>query len=83
MNYTTLDEVHVEAEHAHAIHGDSSMRSESPFAYRRLSILIEGVGKVARAFNDTHHNGQLPMRGDLRAQLIQVAAMAADWADAL
>ncbi len=82
---TVYDEVRRERERAHAKHGDTSMEAKGWGNLQRLAILIEEVGEVGRAFND-HEHGKLTsaeLRRDVRAELIQVAAMAAGWADAV
>jgi NTP pyrophosphatase (non-canonical NTP hydrolase) len=48
----------------------------------RLTVLVEEVGEVARVFNEGRHSPPADFRA-LRAELIQVAAMAGAWADAL
>jgi NTP pyrophosphatase (non-canonical NTP hydrolase) len=80
------DEVQAERERAHAKHGETSMETLPVTDMTRLSVLVEEVGEVAREFNDARH---LPdpfgpdRRAALRTELIQVAAMAGAWADAL
>lgn len=58
-----------------------------PACGRDTLFLGEEVGEVAKAFNETrahpdNHSGDL-LAQDLRGELIQVAAMAVAWADAL
>jgi NTP pyrophosphatase (non-canonical NTP hydrolase) len=74
-------EISAERDRAHAKHGDTSMESEPVDSYRRYTILAEEVGEVAREFNEGHHRGTGPDLALLRKELIQVAAMAAAWAD--
>lgn len=77
-------EVRDERLHAHKKHGDTSMESAPPNdpTGRRLRILLEEVGEVAKEFNDAE-NEQRPVSMQLlRKELIQVAAMAGAWADA-
>lgn len=76
------DEVQAERERAHAKHGGTSMESLPVDDLTRLTVLMEEVGEVARWFNENRHGRDLP-NGELRAELIQVAAMAGAWADAL
>lgn len=76
-------EVREERERAHAKHGDTSMESCAPDDYRRLAILAEEIGEVAREFNEGHHRGTGPDLVRLRKELIQVAAMAVAWADVI
>lgn len=77
-----FDEVRAERARAHAKHGDTSMESSAPDTLRRLAILTEEVGEVAKEFNDAEHDGRSVDQTKLRKELIQVAAMAAAWADA-
>ena len=77
------DEVRVERERAHAKHGDRSMESWIPASMLRLSILLEEVGEVAREFNEAALGDGAIDLASLRAELIQVAAMAGAWADAI
>lgn len=87
-------EVHAERVRAHKKHGESSMESLPVTDMTRLSVLVEEVGEVAREFNEARHrvaDGLLPQSARercldldaLRKELIQVAAMAGAWADAL
>ena len=91
---TVWDEVQAERERAHRKHGDTSMEAQPPTAWLRLAILMEEVGEVAKVYNDARHRAQSlgwdeadmfgkGERAELRAELIQVAAMAGAWADAL
>lgn len=75
-------EIAAERARAHAKHGDRSMEAMPATNLYRLAILLEEVGEVAKVYNDTTPNTQVSIT-DLRAELIQVAAMAAAWADAL
>ncbi len=78
-------EVAVEREWAHHKHGSTSMESLHVTDAVRLTVLVEEVGEVARAFNEARHHGGFTMANlnGLREELIQVAAMAGAWADAL
>jgi NTP pyrophosphatase (non-canonical NTP hydrolase) len=78
-------EVAAERERAHVKHGRTSMESSPVRGYRRLAILVEEVGEVAKEFNEAEHRGGLDQLDLvlLRKELIQVAAMAAAWADRL
>ena len=51
-------------------------------AATRLSIITEEVGEVARVLNDAAHHPGLDV-AHLRAELVQVAAMAVAWIDAI
>lgn len=78
------DEVRAERERAHAKHRETSMEAQPWYAHLRQHILIEEVGEVSKEFNEARHRGDShpdPIR--LRKELIQVAAMATAWADAI
>lgn len=64
---------------AHELHGPSGHSCEQmpPDDSRWLPVLVEEVGEVARAICD----GETPAR--VREELVQVAAMALAWADAI
>lgn len=84
---TIYDEVRDERARAHAKHGEKSMEGWPADHPLRLPILVEEVGEVAKAMNEAALSG-LPMdhpdvRAEMRAELVQVAAMATAWADAL
>lgn len=49
----------------------------------KLSILVEEVGEVARAVAERADLVTDKQRGDLRTELIQVAAVATAWAESL
>jgi NTP pyrophosphatase (non-canonical NTP hydrolase) len=76
---------------AHVKHGTTSMESCDPLADRRLRVLVEEVGEVARALNDREHADPslFPFEVDasataqVRRELIQVAAMAVAWIAAI
>lgn len=85
-------EITAERERAHRKHGSTSMESCDPLADRRLRVLVEEVGEVARVLNDAEHivlgradeeseRALVPIR--LREELVQVAAMAVAWIAAL
>lgn len=80
---SVYDEIRSERERAHAKHGDKSMESWSPADYARLAILTEEIGEVAREFNEAEIHERDPDMAALRKELIQVAAMAAAWADSI
>lgn len=77
-----FDLARAERERAHAKHGYTSMESSPPDTLRRLAILTEEIGEVAKEFNDAEHDGRPVDLAALRKELIQVAAMAGAWADA-
>ena len=74
-------EIRAERERAHAKHGDKSMEAWPVTDLRRLAILLEEVGEVAKEFNDASLAGGEPDLAALRSELVQVATMAAAWAD--
>jgi NTP pyrophosphatase (non-canonical NTP hydrolase) len=83
-------EIVAERERAHRKHGDTSMESCHPMADRRLRVLTEEVGEVARVLNDREHDiakgsnlAEARALLHLREELIQVAAMAVAWIAAL
>src|SRR5688500_17036282 len=76
-----LVEIRQERARAHEKHGSTSMEALPTDDLTRLTVLMEEVGEVARWFNENRRR-DMP-NGELRAELIQVAAMAAAWADAL
>ena len=83
MSSSVYDEIRTERERAHAKHGATSMESapvDDPTG-RRYRILAEEVGEVAKEWNDAEHDGRPVDLAAVRKELIQVAAMAAAWAD--
>jgi len=76
-------EVAAERARAHGKHGESSMEAQPPESYIRLAILVEEVGELARVFNEARHGDGDCDLAALRAELIQVAAMAGAWADVI
>lgn len=80
MSADIWSEVRAERARAHAKHGDKSMESFDACDYALLAILAEEVGEVAREFNEAERSGKFDLKA-LRAELIQVAAMAGAWAD--
>lgn len=72
--------IRAEAVRAHAKHGNFSMFGSVHTDDSRLTILTEELGEVARALNDTRLGKLAGMNGEeLRAELVQVAAMALTW----
>ena len=83
---SVYDEIRTERERAHAKHGDTSMRSHGDHLDPlRLAVLMEEVGEVARVFNEVRHGHFTRCIGyaELRKELIQVAAMATEWAEGI
>jgi len=81
----TLSAVQAEATRAHLRHGDHSMLGAAVTESDRLAILTEEVGEVARELNEDRL-GNLPVdewRDRRVKELIQVAAMALSWVEAL
>ena len=87
-------EVAAERRRAHVKHGETSMERLPVTDMTRLSVLMEEVGEVAREFNEARHRAHLGLLPEaervesidiilLRKELIQVAAVAVAWADAL
>lgn len=76
-------EIEAERNLAHAKHGATSMEYMGRRDPQRFLILAEEVGEVAKEFNDARHENRDVDPVKLRAELIQVAAMAAAWADAI
>lgn len=83
LSELTLDAIQLEATGAHAQHGDQSMLGPSHTDDRRLAILTEEVGEVARELNDAAIGDRPIDRDRLVKELIQVAAMAATWVEHL
>lgn len=78
-------DIATERDRAHAKHGDKSTEAEpwqDPRG-RRLRILLEEVGEVAAELNDAEVEDRPVDAARLRAELVQVAAMSAAWADAI
>lgn len=80
------DDVTRERQRAHAKHGVTSIEGRPPDDPGRLAILVEEVGEVARNLNDRRHMTgaaadahHAQMDAELRAELVQVAAMAVGW----
>lgn len=76
LSRLTLDAIESEYVRAHIKHSGHTPKSERMSDGERLAILVEEVGEVARAV--TYDNGNID---NLIAELIQVAAMSAAWAE--
>jgi NTP pyrophosphatase (non-canonical NTP hydrolase) len=83
-------EIHRERIRAHDKHDDNgdSMERKGFADPAWLSVLVEEVGEVARVLCDFRHSAvadstEMHFRARLREELIQVAAMAAAWIDAI
>lgn len=83
------DDIAAERDRAHQKHKDSpggSIEMRPWFADGFLRILVEEVGEVAKVLNDAEHGvyvEAVEIKAELRKELIQVAAMAAAWVDAI
>ena len=75
----TLMAIQAEATRAHLRHGSNSMLYQDATNERRLAIITEELGEVARELNEAAIRGGLA-EYKLEMELIQVAAMAASWA---
>lgn len=78
-----LEEVRRERIRAHHKHGLTSMESFPVDDMNRLAILGEEYGEVCKEFNEARHDGRPVSTVRLRKELLQVAAMAVAWADAI
>lgn len=74
--YTAIEEERARAHRKHAASGQSMEQVDVDHPLR-FPILVEEVGEVAKALNEG------ATREELRDELIQVAAMAAAWAEAI
>ena len=78
-----MDEIHTERIRANEAHGISSMEATKWWHGRRLAILMEETGEVARAYNERDHRrlgiDHPQFMAELRGELVQVAAMAVGW----
>ena len=80
----TLNDVTAEAVRADEKHGSNSMYYRYATDDRRLTILTEEVGEVAREINEkTLDRNRVDYKVNLRSELVQVAAMAVTWIQAL
>jgi hypothetical protein len=77
------DEAQAERERAVTLHGMKSMDAYPVTDYARLAILMEEVGEVACEFNEALQGDRYVDLPALRAELIQVTAMAGAWADSI
>ncbi len=72
-------EIDAERTRAHEKHGPNSCEGLSAFDLRRLPILTEEVGEVAAELNEGDIRYRQLITGGLRAELVQVAAVAIGW----
>jgi hypothetical protein len=75
--------VAAERKRAHDKHGEKSMEGVGIAHEKRLRILLEEVGEVAKELNDAEVEERPVILIDLHAELVQVAAMACAWADGI
>jgi NTP pyrophosphatase (non-canonical NTP hydrolase) len=74
-------EIAQERHRANEKHGPQAMEALPITAFLRYTILAEEVGEVAKEFNEAAaRGGQVDLQA-MRGELIQVAAMAAAWAE--
>lgn len=82
--YSDVHRERIRAHHKHDANGDSMERKgwDDP---AWLSVVMEEVGEVARVLCEQRHgNIKSPeVKGDLREELIQTAAMVTAWIDAI
>lgn len=83
LSAVTLAAVQAEATRAHLLHGENSMLGASQTNDRRMTILTEEVGEVAKEVNDGFVEGRPADRDKLVKELIQSAAMCLSWVEAL
>lgn len=77
--WAPYDDVHRERIRAHAKHSPQSRETAGATDAEWLPILMEELGEVAHELT-YDANGSLPR---IRAELVQVAAMAIAWIDAI
>jgi hypothetical protein len=84
LQEVTLNAIQAEATRAHLLHRENSVLNPDMTDDRRLSILVEEVGEVATDLNDRELgvNG-MHDKDHLVQELLQVAAMAASFAQAV
>ena len=82
----TMNAIQAEATRAYLRHGPASMlngQADDRGQDRRFRVLAEEVGEVAKELNDAEVERRPVDRDSLERELIQVAAMAASWIEAL
>jgi NTP pyrophosphatase (non-canonical NTP hydrolase) len=82
ISANVLDNIRDEAQRAHDKKGADSMYWPRASNDRRLAVLAEETGEVARAINDGAAGTGTDLAA-LRAELVQVAAMAATFIQSL
>jgi NTP pyrophosphatase (non-canonical NTP hydrolase) len=73
----TLQAVRAESIKAYAKHGERALLGNALTTLERLAALVEETGEVARALTYDNAGG----RAHLVAELLQVASVAASWAE--
>lgn len=84
-DWYVLDDFHAERIRAHAKHGNLSMEN-NPWddrTGRRMRILLEELGEVARELNDAELALRYPDTNKLYTELVQTGAMILSWADSV
>ena len=78
-------EIVIERHRQEAIHGENSIVKKNPLGFESYAVLGEEVGEVGRALLDCSFDPNFPntARNDLERELIQVAAVAVAWLEAL
>lgn len=82
LSALTLNAIQMEATRAHILHGENSMLGPAT-SDRRMTILTEEVGEVAKEINDAKVEGREIDYDHLVKELIQVGAMAGTWIEAI
>lgn len=89
QRWRPYSDIHLERVRAHEKHDESgdSMERKHPLDSSWMTVLAEEVGEVAMAINDHRHAGEFadPVAAlhEMRTELVQVAAMAVAWIDAI
>lgn len=73
----TLNAIKAESARAYAKHGECALLGDGLTTLGRLTALVEEVGEVGKALTYDNDSGKL----DLIKELIQVANVAASWAE--
>jgi hypothetical protein len=76
-----IDDVLAEYDRAKAKHGENTLDGASATDLLRLAALVEEVGEVAELL--TYDKARMHGSDRLKAELIQVATVAATWASVL
>jgi hypothetical protein len=79
LSQLTLDAVQATAYNARMKHGEKALTNPDMPAGEKLAVLVEEVGEVGRAMTYDADQGVVP----LVHELLQVAAVALSWVEAL